>query len=172
MKTGKDITTRDIEKAKRYKEKYNADDCILVTETGITAKDTRNQKAGFIGKRDGILLVHKSVAVAISEEIRNYIIKNVRLVKNGNGRSSKQIKLYDYITSPMRFRKMMDRIERKSKIEDLIRRAEDYMKKSWSEQKKEIQSWSETDQNDEETIKDILQAEDSSEMKEGVEEEG
>jgi hypothetical protein len=171
MKTGKDITTRDIEKAKRYKENYNADDCILVTETGITAKDTKNHKAGFIGKRDGILLVHKSVAVAISEETRSYIIKNTRLVKNGNGRSSKQIKLYDYITSPMRLRKMMERIKRKSKIEDSIRRAEDYMKKSWTEQKKEIQFWFKADQNDEKAISDILQEEVSSEMKEDVEEE-
>ena len=91
MKTGESITTKDIEKAKRYKEKYNTDNRILVTTKSIIAKDTKNHKVGFIGKRDGILLVHKSVAVAISEETRNCIIKNTRLANNSNGRSSKQI---------------------------------------------------------------------------------
>ena len=86
MKTGESITTKDIEKAKRYKEKYNTDNCILVTTKSIIAKDTKNHKVGFIGKRDGILLVHKSVAVAISEETRNCIIKNTRLANNSNGR--------------------------------------------------------------------------------------
>jgi hypothetical protein len=37
------------------------------------------------------------VAVAISEETRNYIIENERLLKSSNGRSSKQVELYDYI---------------------------------------------------------------------------
>jgi hypothetical protein len=119
MKTGESITTKDIEKARRYKEKYNTDDCILVTATGIAAKDTKNRKAGFIGKRDGILLVHKSVAVAIAEETRNCLIKNTRLMKNSNGRSSKQVELYDYITSPMRFRKIQKKIENRLKLEEL-----------------------------------------------------
>ena len=135
MKTGESITTKDIEKAKRYKEKYNTDDCILVTTKSIIAKDTKNHKVGFIGKRDGILLVHKSVAVAISEETRNCIIKNTRLAKNSNGRSSKQIELYDYITNPVRFRKIQQKFENRLKLEELIRKQEDYNRKTWNEQK-------------------------------------
>jgi hypothetical protein len=156
-KTGESITTKDIEKAKRYKEKYNTDDCILVTATGIAAKDTKNRKAGFIGKRDGILLVHKSVAVAIAEETRNCIIKNARLVKNSIGRSSKQVELYDYITSPMRFRRIQKKFENKLKLEEVIRKQEDYNKKAWNEQKKIIKETFEFDTEDEEKIKDITQ---------------
>ena len=70
----------------------------------------------------------------------------------------------------MRTEPCRERIDKKSKIEDSIRRAEDYMRKSWSEQKKEIQSWFKTDQNDEETINDILQEGVNNEMKEGVKE--
>jgi hypothetical protein len=44
------------------------------------------------------------------------------------------------------------------------------MKKSWSEKKRLIQSWFETDQNDEEAINDIIQEEVSSETKEDIEE--
>ena len=157
MKTGESITTKDIEKAKRYKEKYNTDNCILVTATGIAAKDTKNRKAGFIGKRDGILLVHQSVAVAIAEETRNCIINNARLVKNSIGRSSKQVELYDYITSPMRFRRIQKKFENKLKLEEVIRKQEDYNKKAWNEQKKIIKETFEFDTEDEEKIKDITQ---------------
>lgn len=157
MKTGEKITPADIEKAKTYKEKYNTDDCILVTTTGISAKDTKNRKAGFIGKRNGILLVHKSVAVAIAEETRNYIIKKTTLVKNSIGRSSKQVELYDYITSPMRLRKIQKKFENRIKLEELIRKQEDYNKRTWEEQKGLIKETFDLATQDESKIESITQ---------------
>jgi hypothetical protein len=94
MKTG-EIRTNDIEKAKRYKEKYNTDYCILVTQRLIEAKYTKNGIEGHIGRRDGITLLHTSIAGEMAEEIRNFVIKETRLVKNNNGRTSKQSKLFD-----------------------------------------------------------------------------
>ena len=90
-KTG-DITPLDIKKAKRYKEKYNTDYCILVSSKPIAAKDSKGTE-GLIGRRDGIMLLHKSIAVEMAEEIRNFIIKETRLVKNNNGKTSKQSNL-------------------------------------------------------------------------------
>jgi len=65
---------------------------------------------------------------------------------------------------------MFESVEKKSKLEESLRKEEAYMKKSWSEKKRLIQSWFETDQNDEEAINDIIQEEVSSETKEDIEE--
>jgi hypothetical protein len=166
MKTGESITTEDIKKAKKYKEKYSSDYCILVTTNGITSKDSKIRRAGLIGKRDGILLIHQSLAVGVAEETRNFIVEMTRLIKNNNGRASKEVRLYDYITSPLRFRKMQKKMESKLKLEELIRKQEDYNKKAWSEQKKIIKDSFEFDKDDQETINDITQQDQSNEAKE------
>jgi hypothetical protein len=61
MKTGENITPKDIEKAKRYKEKYDTDYCIVVTAKGITTKDgvpqeedqIKEQEKEDVSRRDG-----------------------------------------------------------------------------------------------------------------------
>jgi hypothetical protein len=160
MKTGEIITTPDIKKAKRYKEIYNTNYCYIVTSKSksITTKDSKNcRAAGLIGKRDGILLVHQSIAVDVAEETRNFIIEKTRLLKNNNGRSSKAIKLYDYITSPERFRQIQKKMENRLKLEELIRKQEDYNKKIWNEQKNLIRESFTLDTDDQKTIDEITQ---------------
>jgi hypothetical protein len=152
--------------AKKYKEKCGTNYCILVTTNMIAPKDSKNHRAGLIGKRDGILLVHQSLAVGVAEETRNFIVEMTRLVKNNNGRASKETKLYDYVTSPERFRKMQKKMESKLKLEELIRRQEDYNKKAWSEQKKMIKESFELDKGDQEVINDITQQDQTDEEKE------
>ena len=51
----------------------------------------------------------------------------------------------------------MEKAGKKVILDDSIRRADDYIKKPWSEQRKQIQIWFETDREDEETINNILQ---------------
>ncbi|MGA7369677.1 MAG: hypothetical protein WBX01_11155 [Nitrososphaeraceae archaeon] len=100
MKTGDNITPKDIEKAKLYKEKYNTDDCFIVASKArcIREKDCKNARAtGTIGHRDGIILVHQSVAMDVAEHTRRFITEKARLLKNNSGRISKQANLYDYI---------------------------------------------------------------------------
>jgi hypothetical protein len=159
MKTGENITTKDIEKAKKYREKYNTDTCIIVTTNRIPAKDSVNRRKGLIGKRDGILLVHHSLAVGMAEEIRAYTIEKTRLIKNNNGRESKETKLYDYITSPLRFRKIQKKMENRLKLEELIRKQEDYNKKAWKEQKKKIKECFDLDKDDQELIDSMTEKE-------------
>ena len=124
MKVGENVTAKDIEKAIRYKEKYNTDYCIVVTAKGITAKDSKNFRTGLIGKREGVLLVHSKIVVGIAELTRNFLIEKTRLMTNNNGRASKQVKLYEYITSSARFRKMQEKIEKKLKLNELQRKEE------------------------------------------------
>lgn len=42
----------------------------------------------------------------VAEEIRNFVIKETKLTRNNNGRTSKQSRLFDYITSQERLRKI------------------------------------------------------------------
>jgi hypothetical protein len=160
MKTGA-IKTHDIEKAKRYKEKYNTDYCILVTSRPIAAKFSKN---GLIGRSDdGTMLLHKSIAVETANEIRNFIIKETRLVKNNNGRTSKQFRLYDYITSPARLRKIQRIRKNKEELEDLIRRQTEYNIEKWKKQGELIKEWYKLGSDDQETIDDITQQDQASE---------
>ena len=57
----------------------------------------------------------------------------------------------------MRFRKIQQKFENRLKLEELIRRQEDYNKKTWNEQKRIIKMGFELDTEDEEKIKDITQ---------------
>ena len=95
--------------------------------------------------------------MGITEETRNFIVEMTRLVKNNNGRAHKETRLYDYIISPERFRKMQKRMESKAKLEQLIRKQEDYNKKAWSKQKKIIKVSFELDRGEQEVINDITQ---------------
>ena len=156
-KTG-NITPLDIKKAKRYKEKYNTDYCILVSSKLIAAKYCKNGTEGLIGRSDdGIMLLHKSIAVEMAEEIRNFIIKETRLVKNNNGRTSKQSGLYDYITSPERLRKIKDIRKNKEDLEYLIRKQIEYNIEKWKKQGELIKEWYKLGSDDQETIDDITQ---------------
>jgi hypothetical protein len=157
-KTGDNITPTDIKKAKLYKEKYNTDCCIIVSSKVITSKDSKNCTT-LIGNRDDVLLVHPTIAVGVGEMTRNFIIEKSRMTKNNNGKSSKQIKLYDYITSPARLRKIEEKMSKRVKLDELQRKEEEYAQNTWKQRKRLIQELFEIDKNDQNATNDITQQE-------------
>ena len=159
MKTGETVPPKDIEKVKRYKEKYNTDYCIVVTEKCITTKDSKIYRTGLIGKREGVLFVHPKIVVGVAELTRSFLIEKTKLIKNNNGKVSKQTKLYDYITSDARFRKMQEKMLKKIKLDEIQRLEEAYMIKLWKEAKKLRQDWYDLDREDQENINEIIQEE-------------
>ena len=159
-KTGENIIPKDIEKAKRYKEKYDTDYCIIVTANGIASKASKNYRTVLIGKREGVMLVHPKIVVGVAELIRNFIIENTRLINNHKGRTSKQISLYDYITGSARFRKIQEKMEKKLRLDELQRKEEAYIKKTWTERRQLIQAWFELEREDQDFICAITQNED------------
>jgi hypothetical protein len=162
-KTG-DITPHDIKKAKRYKEKYNTDYCILVSSKPIAAKYSKKGTEGLIGRSDdGTMLLHKSLAVEVAEEIRNFIIKEIRQVKNNNGRTSKHSRLYDYITSPERLRKIKSTRKYKEDLKDLIRKQWEYNIDKWKKQGQLIEEWHKLGTDDQEMIDGITQQDQANE---------
>ena len=88
-----------------------------------------------------MVLIHSKIVGLVGELTRNFIIEKTQAVKNRNGRDSKEKKLYDYITSSTRFRKMREKIEKKLKLDELQRKEEAYVKKIWIERDGLIQGW-------------------------------
>ena len=71
----------------------------------------------------------------------------------------KKMKLYEYITSSARFRKMQEKMLKKIKLDDLQRLEEAYIIKIWKEAKKLRQDWYDLDIEDQENINEIIQEE-------------
>jgi hypothetical protein len=92
------VTSRDIVKAKKYKEIYDSDHCLIVTKKGITKMDSKCYQSNIFAERENIVLVNPKIVPIVGELMRRFIIEKVQAVKNSNGRNSKEKNLYDYIT--------------------------------------------------------------------------
>jgi hypothetical protein len=157
MKTGENITPKDIEKAKMYKEKYNTDYCIIVSANGIK-KNSKYCKTELLGKGEGVIIVHRKIAVVVAELTRNFLIEKTKLIISNNGRASKQTKLYDYITSSARFRMLQEKVKQKLKLVELQMEDEKQVKERWSDMKKIIDKLDELDKEDQDIIDSIIKA--------------
>ena len=92
-KESKTITKSDLNKAKKYKKIHGTNHTIIVS-ANLPKKEIPN---GFIGSKDGILLVHPSVIVEVSKQIRTGIIEISKLSTSKEDKKEKESKLYDYI---------------------------------------------------------------------------
>ena len=106
-----------------------------------------------------MLLIHPKMAVSMAELMRNFVIEKTQIVKNIDGRTSKEVKLYDYITSSVRFKKKREKIEKKLKLDELARKEETYLKKTWAERKDLIKKWYDLDVEDQNSLDAITQEE-------------
>ena len=79
MKTGETVTSKDIEKVKKYQGKYNTDFCFIVTAKGISTKDSKIYHTSLIGKREEVYLVHPKMVVAVAQLTRKFIIEKVKI---------------------------------------------------------------------------------------------
>jgi hypothetical protein len=148
-KTDDSVTALDIAKAKKYKTIHNTDHCIIVTKD---IKDNRLTE-----ERQGILLVHPVAVVDIARQIRSLLVETSRQWKNNKGRDSKQAKLYEHFTSSEYARDLKSRLDTKSKLDELQRKEEDYVKTVWSKRKEFVNQWFELDKKNDRIITDIAQ---------------
>lgn len=76
-------------------------DYILAEQTEINIKQTTKEgKNGYVGSKDGVLLVHPGIIVEVAELIRRALVKISDLSVGLEQREAKQAKLYDYIRGP------------------------------------------------------------------------
>jgi hypothetical protein len=149
-KTGESIKPSDIEKAKNYKRIHKTDYCLIVADKGI--KNNRLTE-----EREGILLVHRTIVLDIAKRIRHFLIETSRQARTNEGRNSKQEKLYEYFTSLEYTRDVQEKLETRSKLDDLQRREEKYHKDTWSKRKDLVERWSDLDRKDARRTKDITE---------------
>jgi hypothetical protein len=94
-KQAKNVTKKDIEKAKNYQKKYGTNYVIIVSPN-LPKKDVKNR---LLEEKDGILLAHPSIVVEVAKQIRRAIIEICKQVESSKDRQAKETKLYDYIRS-------------------------------------------------------------------------
>jgi len=89
------ITKQDIEKAKKDKERLQTDYFIIVSRN----LPKRDCKDGLYGEKEGILLVHPDIIVAVAWIIRRTIIEISKEVTSKQDLKTKQSKIYDHVRS-------------------------------------------------------------------------
>lgn len=161
-KTSDKVTPLDICKAKKYKTIHNTDYSIIVTEKGITKKDSNNR---MFGERDGIKLVHPDAVVDMARIFRSVIIDKAKQTSSNKDRTSKEAKLYEYLKSSGYARTIEAARNAETKLDDLQRKEEKYHKDTWNERKKlmdERRNLSETNQ---QKINEIMLPEENKDSK-------
>lgn len=153
-KTSDKVTPSDICKAKKYKTTHNTDYSIIVTEKGITTKDSNNR---MFGMREGIHLVHPTAVVEIAEFIRGFIIDMAKQTCSNKDRTSKQAKLYEYLKSSEYARTIETTRIANKKLDDLQTREEEYHKTNiWKNRKNLINELRIIGEKNQQKINDIM----------------
>jgi len=104
-KAAKTVTKNDIEKAKKY-QKIHGTNYVIIVSARLPKNSVPN---GLCGRRDGILLVHPSIVVEITKELRNHIVEISKLQLSTKDQKSKQTQLYEYMIGS-EFSRIMDNI--------------------------------------------------------------
>ena len=103
-KAAKTVTKNDIEKAKKY-QNIHGTNYVIIVSANLPKNSVPN---GWYGTRDGIILVHPSIVIEVTKQIRTAIIEISRLRLSTNDQASKQAQLYQYLTSSEFLRIMED----------------------------------------------------------------
>jgi hypothetical protein len=148
------VTPLDILKAKNYKVIHNTDYSIIVTEKGITTKDSNNM---MFGEREDIKLVHPEAVIDIARIFRSFIIDNAKLTSSNKDRTSKEARLYEYLKSSEYGRTIETMKEAKMKLDELQRREEKYHKETlWKNRTEIIEAWIRIVEQNQKKIDDVM----------------
>ena len=104
-KAAKTVTKNDIEKAKKY-QKIHGTDYVIIVSARLPKTKVPN---GLYGTQDGIILVHPSIVVETTKQLRNSIIEISKLQLSTKDQESKQTQLYEYMIGS-EFSRIMDNI--------------------------------------------------------------
>ncbi len=152
-KTSDKVTPSDICKAKQYKTTHNTDYSVIVTESGITKKDSNNR---MFGERDGIKLVHPTAVVDMARIFRSFIIDKAKQTSSNKDRTSKEAKLYEYLKSSEYATAVEWERKATLSLDDLQRKEEDYHKMTWKNRKKLVDELRKIGEQKQQKINDII----------------
>ena len=104
-KAAKTVTKNDIEKAKKY-QKIHGTNHVVIVSARLPKTKVPN---GYYATQDGIHLVHPSIVVEITKQLRNSIIEISKLQLSTKDQKSKQTQLYEYMIGS-EFSRILDNI--------------------------------------------------------------
>ena len=104
-KAAKTVTKNDLEKAKKY-QKIHGTNYVIIVSARLPKTKVPN---GLYGTQDGIILVHPSIIVETTKQLRNSIIEISKLQLSTKDQESKQTQLYEYMIGS-EFSRIMDNI--------------------------------------------------------------
>jgi hypothetical protein len=108
------VSKRDIDKGRYYKEHHKTDYFIIVSNQ--LPKCIKNR---YIGKKDGILVVHRDVIADVTRVIRTAIIEIGKLSASKKSQETKETRLYDYLTGREFSRRVESLCENHTRLVDL-----------------------------------------------------
>jgi hypothetical protein len=107
------ITKRDVDKGRYYKEHHKTDYFFIVTNR--MPKCIKNK---YIGKKDGIWVVHREVIVDVAKVIRGALIEMGKLSACKLSQETKESKLYEYMSGREFSRRIESLCENHTKLVD------------------------------------------------------
>jgi hypothetical protein len=155
-KTSDKVTPSHISKAKQYKITHNTDYSIIVTENGITEKDSNNR---MLGERDGIKLVHPTAVVDMARIFRSVIVDKAKQTSSNKNRTSKEAKLYEYLKSSEYARAFERERNATLSLDNLQRKEEKYHKTTWDDRKNLVDELRKIGEQKQQKINDIMRSE-------------
>ena len=108
------VTKRDVEKGKYYRERHNTDYLIIVSNQ--LPKCIGNK---YLGKKDGIWVIHRDVIAEVARIMRSAIIEIGRLSASKKSQEAKEAKLYQYLIGREFSRRIESLCENHTKLVDL-----------------------------------------------------
>jgi hypothetical protein len=100
------VTRKEIEKQQYYKEHEQTDHLLIISPH--LPKDIKN---GIWGRKDGISLVRRDIAVEVAQYLRGAIIEMSKSSDSKKNQETKQARIYDYVTS-REFGRKIESLER------------------------------------------------------------
>jgi hypothetical protein len=114
-KESQNITKLDIEKAKKYKIIHKTNYVIIVSKN-LPKKECGD---GVIGEKEGILLLHPSIVLELTRQIRKFLVELSREKMSQQDRQNKEARMFTFITGEDVARRLNSIYEVYNKMNDL-----------------------------------------------------
>jgi hypothetical protein len=114
-KESQNITRSDLEKAKKY-ETIHKTNYVIIVSRNLPKKECGD---GVIGEKEGILLLHLSIVLELTRQIRKFLVEISREKISQQDRLDKEAQMFAFITSQEITRRLNSLYEVYSKMNDL-----------------------------------------------------
>jgi len=128
------VTKAHVDKAKKYQQIHNTK-YVFVVSSILPKKDIPNS---LFGVKDGIFLVHPTVAMEVVKIVRGNLIEIHNKKTSQQNRDSKESELYDFITGHQFALKLSVISNCYNKLDELLKSEINSHNRSWKQRRKAL----------------------------------